>query len=175
MKHAFDVRVSQRDAEIALRRFLFRSEGWGTILACALCFGFVVFDVSDGSLGRLGFANLTLLLILALFYLVAFVTRRNQMTDLMRKLGDTPVSYSLSDSEIGTRSALGSSTLKWELIRKLWIDPDITMVFYARNGYTTIPTNQIPADAMGFLAAQVKRVGGLVLDNRTKVGQAGEG
>lgn len=175
MKYTFDVRVSQCDADIALRRFIFREAGWGTIVAVVLCLAFVVYDISDGGIGHLGVAVLTLLSVLALVYLVAFVTRRKQMGDLLRRLGDTPVSYSLSDSELGTESALGSSTLKWEMIKKLWIDPDITLVFYARNGYTTIPTPQIPAVALDFLAAQVKRVGGSILDNKRKAEQAGTG
>ena len=168
MKHTFEVRVSQRDADIALRRFIFRGAGWGTLVASALCLAFVLYDISDGGIGRLGVAILTLLSILALFYVVAFMTRRKQMTDLLRRLGDAPVLYCLDDSELGTQSALGSSTLKWEMIQQLWIDPDVTLVFYARNGYTTIPTRQIPADALDFLAAQVKRVGGSILDNKTK-------
>ena len=115
---------------------------------------------------------LTLLSILVLAYLVAFVMRRKQMADLLRRLRGAPVSYSFGDSEIGIESALGSSTLKWNAIKKLWIDPDIILVFYAQNGYTTIPTSQMPADALDFLAAQVKRVGGSILDNKAKAEQA---
>ncbi|MGI9243213.1 MAG: hypothetical protein ACR2RV_20615 [Verrucomicrobiales bacterium] len=168
MEHSFDVRVSQRDADIALRRFILRSAGWGTLVAAALCIAFIVYDVSDGGIGPLGIGILTLLSIFALVYAVGFFTRRKQMADLLRRLGDSPVSYSLGDAELAAESALGSSSLKWEMVRELWVDPDITLVFYARNGYTTIPTPQIPADALTFLAMQVERAGGAVKDNRTK-------
>ena len=57
--------------------------------------------------------------------------------------------------------------LKWEMIQKLWIDPDLTMVFYTWNGYTTIPTSQIPAEALDFLVGQVEGAGGSVVDNKT--------
>ncbi len=175
MKYTFDVRVSQRDADIALRRFIFRDAGWGTIIAGVLCLAFVVYDTSDGGIGRLGVTILTLLSILALVYLVAFVTRRKQMVELLRRLGDTPISYSFDGSELGAESSLGRWTLKWEMIKKLWIDPDLTLVFYARNGYTTIPTCQIPEDALVFLVTQVRRVGGSILHNKAKAEQDGAG
>ncbi|MGY8642095.1 MAG: hypothetical protein ACKVJU_13505 [Verrucomicrobiales bacterium] len=41
------------------------------------------------------------------------------------------------------------------------------MVFYTWNGYTTIPTSQIPAEALDFLAGQVECGGGSVADNKT--------
>jgi hypothetical protein len=171
MKHTFAVRVSQRDADIALQRFIFRGAGWGTLVAATLCLAFVVYDISDGSIGHLGVVILTLLSILAIVYVVAFVTRRKQMVDLLRRLGDSSVSYRLDGSELATESALGSSTLKWEMIQKLWVDPDVTLVFYARNGYTTIPTTQIPADALSYLISQVERVGGAILNKNTKAQQ----
>ena len=168
MEHTFDVRVSQRDADTALRRFIFRGAGWGTLVAAILCLAYVAYDFSDGALGYLGIGIIALLLILILVYVAAFVTRKKQMTELLRKIGDAPVSYQLDDVEIATKSPMGSSTLKWEMIKKLWIDPDLTLVFYARNGYTTIPTQQIPADALDFLVSQVERVGGSILDNKRR-------
>lgn len=53
------------------------------------------------------------------------------------------------------------------MIKKLWIDPDVTLIFYAANSYTTLPAPQAPAEALEFLATQIKRVGGSVLDNRS--------
>lgn len=174
VEYTFNVRVSQRDADIALRRFIFRGAGWGTLIAAILCLTFVMYDIADGGIGRLGVANLTLLLILAIVYVVAFVVRRNQMADLLRRLGETSVLYRLDDAELATESALGRSALKWEAIKKLWIDPDVILVFYANNGYTTIPTAQIPADALSYLMAQVERVGGAILNNNnTKVHRRG--
>ena len=124
--------------------------------------------MSDGKLRYLSIVILTLLSILVLICIIAFITRRKQMVELLKRLGDSPISYTLDESEFASKSALGSSSLKWEMIKKLWIDPDLIMVFYARNGYTTIPANQIPDSALEFLAEQVKRVGGSIRDNKPR-------
>lgn len=165
MEHTFDVRVSQRDADAALRRFILRGAGWGTAVAVVLCLAYVVHDISDGAISHLGVAILTLILILGIGCIAACIVRKRQMADLLDRLGESPVSYRLSESQISTQSSLGSSALKWEMIRKLWIDPDLTLVFYARNGYTTIPTDQIPPAALDFLASQVRQFNGTILDN----------
>jgi len=173
MEHTFNITVSQHDADLALRRFIFRGAGWSTLVAAILCIAYVTYDALNGGIGHLGVAILTLLLLLVVVYAVAFATRRKQMAELLRSLGDTPISYRLDDSELGTESALGSSTLKWEMIKKLWIDPDLTLVFYTWNGYTMIPTPQIPAEALEFLADHVRRSGGSIVDNTTKAEQYG--
>ncbi len=165
MEHTFDVRVSQRDADTALRRFILRGAGWGAVVAVVLCLAYVAHDFTDGDISHLGVAILTLILFLGLGYIAAYVVRRRQMADLLNRIGDGPVSYRLSESEISTQSSLGSSALKWEMIKKLWIDPDLTLVSYARNGYTTIPTDQIPPTALDFLVSQVRRVDGIIVDN----------
>ena len=165
MEHTFDVKVSQRDADTALRRFILRGAGWGSVMAVVLCLAYVAHDFSDGDISHLGVAILTLILILGLGYIAAYVVRRRQMADLLDRIGDGPVFYRLSESEISTQSSLGSSALKWEMIKKLWIDPDLTLVFYARNGYTTIPTDQIPPTALDFLVSQVRRDDGIIGDN----------
>lgn len=171
MNHTFDVTVSKHHADVALRRFIFRGLGWSTFVAAALCIAYIIYDGATGGMGYLSIVIITVLLLLALVYAVLVVSRRKQMAQLLKRLGDEPVSYELSDSELSTETALGSSTLKWEMIKKLWIDPDLTLVFYARNGYTTIPTDQIPSEALIFIADRVKSVGGTVTDNTTRAEQ----
>jgi len=168
MNHEFDIHVSPRDAGIALRRFILRDAGWGIFIAVILCLAFVVYDLSGGSLGYLSVVTVTIITLLALMYLAAYVIRKRQVGDLLERLGDQPVSYRFTESEFSTKSSLGHSSVKWEMVKKLWIDPDVTLVFYSKNGYTTIPTPQIPARSLEFMAEQIKRAGGSILDNNTK-------
>ena len=166
MPYTFDIHVSQKDADLALRRFIFREAGLGLLIAILVCIGYITYDLADGSLSIIGVVILTILFILAIIYTVAIVSRRKQMKELLERLGDAPVSYTLNDEELSTESTLGSSTLKWNMIKKLWIDPDLTLVFYSRSGYTTIPTSQIPSDALNFLSKQIKLSGGSILNKQ---------
>lgn len=162
MDHSFDIRVSPRDADAALRRLFLREAGWGGLIAMILCLGYVVYDFLDGPMNFVGTAILTLVLVMIVFYLAAFVIRKRQMGELLRRIGDHPISYHFGELEIETKSVLGSSSLKWEVIQKLWIEADVTMVLFARGGYLTIPTEQIPPAALDFLVAQVRRAGGRI-------------
>ncbi|MDC0276476.1 YcxB family protein [Verrucomicrobiales bacterium] len=167
MKHTFNVTVSQHDADVTLRRFLFRGAGWGLLFAVLFCIAYVIHDGLNGGIGALGIVIITVLFLLVTTYVAAFAIRRKQTAELLKRLDGSPISYQLDDSELSATSALGSSILKWEMIQKLWIDPDLTMVFYTWNGYTTIPTSQIPAEALDFLVGQVEGAGGSVVDNKT--------
>jgi hypothetical protein len=63
-------------------------------------------------------------------------------------------------------SVLGDSHLRWDQIKKVWVDPDVVMLIYARNAYATLPMEQIPEDALKFLLDQVRAVGGKVLNKK---------
>ena len=63
------------------------------------------------------------------------------------------MTHRLDESKIEMWSFFGDSTLKWQMIKKVWVDPDIAMRFYSGGGYTTIPTTQIPDAALEFLEA----------------------
>lgn len=171
MEHTFQVRVSQRDADIALRRFLLRQAGWGSLACAALCLAFVGYDWSDGVLSGLGIVVLTVMALLGAAYGAAYVIRRRQTAELLNKIGDEPICYTLNESEFSSKAPLGSSTLRWEMVKQLWVGADVVMVFYARNGYTTIPTGQIPESALAFLEEQVSRAGGAVFRSKGAPGK----
>ena len=164
MTHSFDIHVSQKDADLALRRFLLREAGIGMLIATLVSTAYIIYDLLDGDLGRISIVILTVLSIFITVYIIAIFARRKQMKELLAKLGNSPVSYSLDDSELSTKSTLGSTTIKWDMIKKLWIYPDITLIFYSSSGYSTIPTSQVPSDALSFLSDKIKTSGGSILN-----------
>ena len=168
MEHTFNITVSQRDADVALRRFIFREAGWATLIAASLCLGYIVYDSLIGDIGHLSIAIISLLLLMVIVYCGGFIIRRKQTASLLKRLEGAPITYRFDETEMSTESALGSSTLKWEMIKKLWIDPDLILVFYARNGYTTIPTSQIPDDALEFLVTRTQESRGSIIDKRSR-------
>ena len=168
MKHTFEVTVSQGDADIALRRFIVRGAGWSTVLVFALGVAYIVYEALTSGIGYVGVVMITLLGMLMVCYVAAIIIRRKQMTELLSKLGAAPVTYVLTDSEIATESPIASSSLNWGMIKKVWIDLDLVLVFYARNAYATIPMHQMPSEALAFLVEQVRQVGGSVIDNTNR-------
>ncbi len=166
MEHTFDVTVSQAHADSALRRFLLRRLGWETLLASILSIGYAIFDLTNGGKNFFGIGILVLFALFVAVYIIAYVTRKQQMAELLKQIGDEPIVYHLNDSGLGAESAMGNSHLKWEMLQKVWIYPDLIMIFYAKNGYSTVPLEQIPSDALDFLTSEVKEAGGTIQDKR---------
>lgn len=112
MEYTFDVYVTQRDANVALRRFIGRGAGWRSLIGAVLLVCYVGHDTWDGEIGYLSVAFLMLLLSLIGVYVAGFLIRRRQVTELLHRLGDTPVTYRLDETELGAESMLGNTTLK---------------------------------------------------------------
>jgi hypothetical protein len=166
MEHRFEVFVTRKHTGSALRRFLLRDEGIFASFIYLITVVLVVYDARDGRLHWISIVILTLLGMLLLAYVVAFWLRRSQTDDLLRRLGDSPIQYLLGEEEIRTESILGSSSVKWEMVRQIWIYPDLVMVFFSRNTYITIPGEQIPTAALEFLRAKAASHEARVVDRR---------
>ena len=51
-------------------------------------------------------------------------------------------------------------------MKKLWSGPDVVMLFFSAGAYVTLPTNQVPAEALRFLKDKALQSGAPV-DDRT--------
>ena len=163
--HEFEVVISRQDVDVALKRFIFRGAGKSALVGVLCCVAYLAYDFSAGGVGLLSICILVLLGLLILLFLSAWMIRRRKMHALVDQLGKKPVSYFLYEGGIGVESTIGDSHLRWDQIKKLWIDPDVVMLFYSRNAYATIPTRQIPREARDFLETTVRAKGGKVLTN----------
>ena len=169
MEYVFNLTITKKHADIALRRFIRRNLGWGMLIAVVLCVSYLIYDLGRDfgkHLSPLTIAVIALLVILALVTSTVYLVQRKRIFTVLDKIGDSPVEYRLDEEELTTKSPLGSSTLKWEMLVKVWIDPDMTMIFFSQNGYFTAPTDQFPEGALDFLAEKIEAGGGIVRDKR---------
>ncbi|MGY8642096.1 MAG: hypothetical protein ACKVJU_13510 [Verrucomicrobiales bacterium] len=87
MKHTFDVTISQHDADVALRRFLFREAGWSMLFAVLFCLTCVVYDGLNGGIGILGIVIITVLLLLVITYVASVRNPSKATGDAFKALG----------------------------------------------------------------------------------------
>ena len=87
----------------------------------------------------------------------------------LRTQADTPVTYTLSEDQVTAASESGSVSIPWGDFRSALISDLDTLVGFQRStGELTIPTGQVPAEAMERLIERLTAHGKQVRDRRTR-------
>ena len=93
---------------------------------------------------------------------LVFSKDRNYRLSQFRKTGNS-VSYELSEEFFKAKSEMGSTELKWNSFKAIWIFQKFPVVsFCTMNGYLTLPADQISNDVKEFLKRKIISVGGKV-------------
>jgi hypothetical protein len=159
MEHRFDARISRREVARAIRRLVLKILGVKFLLLITVGVCSIAFDLSDG---RAGYLTVIVVAIFIVFLLILTFLRNLLMKGLIRGSGSDDVSlvsYRLNDAEIGLSSSFGDSTAGWESITRLWIEPELTILFLDGESCTIIPSCQIPQEALEFLVQQASLLG----------------
>ena len=149
--------------------------GWWKIAIAAVVAAVVV--ISDALRGPLGITSIFVLSAMG-FYLAiagfAWFRQSRALDDWLRRQGDAPVIYSLSEETIESCAEVGSTKLKWDAFRSLAICDFDTLLVFPQHGALTMPTDQIPVEALQFLKRQFLAHGKRVEDRRKKANQPPE-
>lgn len=80
--------------------------------------------------------------------------------------GSTPIIYRLSEEAVECVSKVGSTRLAWNALRGLEIHPLHTLILFNPQGAVTLPTDQVPPEALVYLTEKMKAAGKKVRDQR---------
>lgn len=164
--HTFDIDLTSDHATAALRRFLLRRLGRIGLIAIAMMTGCLAYSIATQDFGFATSILVALILLLTGAYLRAYFVRKKQFEEQLARLNGKPITYTLSDAEWSIASNFGTASYKWEMIIELWIDPDLVFLFYNHEAYVTLPTDQIPSEALEFLIGKATRLNLRVTDSR---------
>ena len=107
-------------------------------------------------------------------FVIAWVRQSKSIDDWIRRQGDAPVIYSLSEEVVESASEVGSTKLKWDAFSSLTIsDFDTLLIFPRSAGALTLPTDQVPSSALEYLKTRFAASGNKVEDKRKKGDPAG--
>ncbi|MGC4013836.1 MAG: hypothetical protein QM755_04865 [Luteolibacter sp.] len=73
--------------------------------------------------------------------------------------GDHPVHYHLGDESIRADSRLGSVELKWPFFQEFRDGGDFYALRYLNGGQLTLPSKDVPADALRFIEEKFRSLG----------------
>lgn len=92
---------------------------------------------------------------------IAYIQSRSYRLSQFRKTGQS-VSYELSDDIFKAKSAMGTIELKWSSFKALWVFQKVWLLVFDKNGYVTLPTDQISDEIKEFLRKKIISTGGKV-------------
>ncbi len=162
MTYQFNITFSEDHARYAVRKFFQRYVGLGLPIIFALLAIALVQMFATGRTDWLFGALLVVLVLGAGLFVAAYVMRLNHGLGLMKKMGNPIVSYELTEERVKASSSLGTTEVKWEMFKELWIFPRAWLLLFDKTGYFTLPSDQMSEDVKAFLKQRVTTVGGKI-------------
>jgi hypothetical protein len=144
---------------IGARRFISRYAGRSLLaFLIVLAIGVAGLVMGDGS----GFW--WLLAIFPVVYALMWVRYYFRVTKILDEMPDRRITVRVEPETITFQTSEHTSIMKWSLIKKLWIFPDVLLVFpYGRWNYSMIPVAPLGDELKRFIEDKVKEHGGKVV------------
>lgn len=148
---------------IATKRFWVRFIGWHGflvvgILAASVAYLLLVEGASALAIGFSGVLGLAIFVGSSVYFVY-----RNRALATFRRMEKPEAIIGLDPEGISTRSDLGGGDLKWRAITKVWVFPEVWLLFVSKGMYITIPTDSMTPDAQSFIREKVEEHGGRVV------------
>ena len=158
--HTFDVQIDPEMMRRAWNVWFFRGRRLGRLaIAFLILLAAIVMEVSSGHFGTMSVIFATVLGFTILIYGTAYFVGVRRAIAKREAIVDGRASYTLTDETIEAKSSLGSVALAWSAISEVRRHRDLVLLGFRGAGYSTIPSAQIPEDALIFLVERAKANG----------------
>lgn len=148
-------------------RRLFQAK-WVLGLAAGLVIASVIVR-PEKSLGALQIVGLSGLGLVAAIFGVAWWRQSRAIDSWVSRQEGRPVVYRLTDDGFESESASGSVRLKWEVLDAILIANEDTLLMFGSEGTLTLPTAQVPAEALRFLTQKLEARGRKARERRRRL------
>lgn len=79
------------------------------------------------------------------------------------EMPDRKVEMRVEPEGMTFQTSLYASTLKWAGLQKLWIYPDLLMLFYSKTVFSVLPAASVGGDMLDFIQQKIREHGGKVV------------
>ena len=159
MKYEITAMFDEEFVRRTTRRFLLKSLGWDYFAAffilLAIFIGMLGVGKRDwmvGALGTIVFFGFAIAVTVWCIYM-----RRALST--FRKMQTPEVRFAIDASGISVSSELGSGSINWQAIQKMWCLPEAWLLFVSKGAYSTIPTACLPPEAKQLIVDKLTQHG----------------
>ena len=154
----YDEPVLRQAVATFVQRRVMRGMGPSGLLALGITFTALIYlHWQEGS------SWLTWMLggLLLVFAIIVFGAWRLRLAQVLRKLAAIPsrrANVRLKKDSIIIAAESGTVDLPWSGFTELWTEKDFWLLFLAPNNFITIPTRDVPQEALDFIAAHLNAV-----------------
>jgi hypothetical protein len=161
MNYQFTIQFTEEHIKYACRKYFARFVGILFPIICLLVAGFAILRMTSGKPDLIAGILLAVAVIGLGVIAVAYFQNCNYRLSQFRKTGQF-INYELSEESFKAKSEMGSTDLKWNSFKALWIFQKVWLLVFEKNGYLTLPTDQISNEVKEFLKQKIVSVGGKV-------------
>ena len=163
MEYRVTVKYTPKLIKFAARQFWWRSIGIGGFITFALMVALFAYLLIIGDRSwLLGITGATVLLSF-LFGVAAYRIFLARPLEKFWKLNDAAATFRFSDTGIGVESAIGTTEISWTFIEKIWMFADVWLIFYPKQGYSTLPVAGLDEELKQFILSRVRESGGKII------------
>ena len=146
----------------AARRFWVRFIGWDGFLAFGIAVaGFATLLFLGNRSWYTGAIGAVCAMGLAVG-LIAYPVYLKRALSIFRQMETPQVTFRFDEEGISAESDLGSSSIQWKLVKKLWRFPDVWLLMFSNSSYSVLPLASIDAELKEFIIESVRKSGGKV-------------
>lgn len=124
-QYEFTLRYTKALINTATRRYFTKLIGWRYRFSCILLLACIVAFLALGDRDWFVGAASTLFVIACAFPALAWIVIRRRATRALRKMSDPFARIIIYDEGYTVTSDLGSGTIKWKAVHKIWCFPEV--------------------------------------------------
>ena len=80
-----------------------------------------------------------------------------------KRLDDAVARFKFTGNGIWVESDIGNAEIAWAFVEKIWVFPNVWLLFYPKQGYSTLPVADIDDELQQFIIEKVRENGGDVI------------
>ena len=162
MPNICQLNFTARLVRSAVIRFWRRSVGWKFVGALLLLVVILASALKNGDrswyVGVLGTVTLLAFLVVAVGYFAQY----HRAMGAFRRLAEGSATFEPTEQGFRIESAIGYSDLSWGSIREVWRYPDMWLLVFSRNMFSTLPLSGIDLQTQNQILTAVRSAGGRV-------------
>ena len=158
--HQFEVKIEPSMMRAAWHAWFFKAVSIWRLGAASLLLISAVMLI--GHLTTMSIVLMTLMgLVIVMYVGIYFVGLRSAMAKLA-SVADGRAGYEFSEATIGLSSSLGSASMAWSTVTEVRRYHDLVLLQFLKTSYNTIPTAQMPPEALAFLIERARSHGATI-------------
>lgn len=157
----FTVRYTKEHCLATAWRYWQRRLGYRYALELAIGAGLLVL-ATQGPYRWLEVALMVAVGVFAVLGAAIFFIHWLRALDGLKVLDPPRSTWTLTEESIAQKSNLGESAIAWQSLLGVWRFPDLWILVWGRDVYSTIPTAQLPRDARAMIERRAKETGAVV-------------